>query len=122
MGNRKRMKKDINNVTDINSVKKKKSKTPKHINLSHIIIAMIFLYFAVIFVKQEVVIRDLKKQKQVEMKHLKDLKTEIADLKQKINKSDTVEYIEKIAREELDMIKPHEIIYKDKNKQKSDDI
>ena len=73
-------------------------------------------------VRPKNIIRDLENQKKIAENDLKDLKTDIADLKKKINKSDTVEYIEKIAREELDMIKPHEIIYKDKNKQKSEDI
>ena len=122
MGKRNRSNKNTNNITNINSVKKKKHKIKNKVKLPYIIISVIILYVAIIFIRQELVIRDLTKKNETSEQELKNIQADIKDLKQKINKSDTVKYIEKIAREELDMIKPHEIIYKDKNKQKSDDI
>lgn len=95
--------------------KRKKSK----ISIFHIVLAVMSLYVVVTFIKQEFVIRDLHKKNQARITELKELKEDVRDLEKKIDKSESVKYIEKIAREELDMVKPHEMIYRDKNKQGS---
>lgn len=106
-----------------NKKNKKKPRRPKKkLSLSHVILAVLSIYVVVTFIKQEFVIRDLKEKDQLVGKELKSLKEDVSDLGKKIDKSKTVKYIEKIAREELNMIKPHEIIYKDKNKQEDSSI
>lgn len=97
--------------------KRKSNKKRKGISIFHIILAVLSVYVVVTFINQEFVIRDLNKQNKVADTDLKDLKENIKNLEKKIDKSETVEYIERIAREELDMVKPNEIIYKDKDKQ-----
>lgn len=86
-------------------------------SLFHVVIAVVSIYVVITFIKQGFVMSDLTEKNEVAEEELRILKTDIKDLEKKIDKSETLEYIEKIAREELDMIKPHEIIYKDKNKQ-----
>lgn len=97
--------------------KKKNNKKRKNISIFHVILAILSVYLIVTFVKQEFVIRDLTKENKLADTELKDLKEDVNDLESKLDKSETVEYIERIAREELDMIKSNEIIYKDKAKQ-----
>ena len=95
------------------------NKTKKgNISILQIAIIVLSIYLVFTFVKQQIDIKELSKQNQVADKELKTLKSDIKDLETKIDKSDTIEYIEKISREELDMLKPHELIYKDKNKAK----
>lgn len=50
---------------------------------------------------------------------IKALEKEIDELNKEIENSDSLEFIEKVAREEMGMVKPREIIYIDKNKFKN---
>lgn len=93
------------------------AKTKKRkLSTTHIIIVLIAIYVSTIFIRQEVVIRGLKKKNLIADVELKDLKNEIKSLEKKIDQKNEGEYIERIAREEFDMIKSNEIIYRDKNK------
>ena len=94
-------------------------KTKKKITLLNMIAVILAFYVVFTFISQQFTIVKLDVKQEKTLKQLKVLKEEISDIEQKINKSDTPEYIEKIAREELDMAKPREIIYRDKNKQDS---
>ncbi len=84
-----------------------------------IIVVILSIYLIFTFVKQQIVMKDLTKQNEIADRELKQLKIGVKDLENKINKSDTIEYIEKISREELKMSKPNELIYKDNAKKKS---
>lgn len=99
----------------------KKNKNKRgNISILQVAIIVLSIYLVFTFIKQQMEIKDLSKQNEVADKELKTLKADIKDLETKIDKSDTIEYIEKISREELDMLKPHELIYKDKAKKKND--
>lgn len=97
--------------------REKNKKKKRNISIFHIILALVSVYVLVIFIKQEFIIRDLTKEEKTADMKLENLEQDIKNLEKKIDKSESVEYIEKIAREELDMVKPNEIIYKDKDKQ-----
>ena len=75
-----------NNVTDINKMRNKKTRPFKRIKLPVVIISIILIYIAFIFIRQEIIIKDLTKKEKISKKELKELKEEIEDLKQKINK------------------------------------
>ena len=49
---------------------------------------------------------------------IKELERDINQLTKEIENSDSLEFVEKVARDELGMVKPREIIYIDKNKVK----
>lgn len=53
-----------------------------------------------------------KKQK------VEQLNKEIKGLEKEIKNSDSIKYVEKVAREELGMVKPKEVVYVDKEKAK----
>ncbi|MDO5040963.1 MAG: septum formation initiator family protein [Peptoniphilus sp.] len=49
---------------------------------------------------------------------IKELKKDISELESEISNSDSVKFIEKVAREDLGMIKPREVVYVDKDREK----
>ncbi len=63
--------------------------------------------------------RDLNTKKAENLAKKQELEREIDDLNKEIEKSGTLEFIEKVARDELGMVKPREIVYVDKNKLKN---
>lgn len=92
----------------------------KKINLFGITLSIFTLfligYMGISFVNQSIEIRkykseieDIKKQIQVEEKEIKGLEEDYKNYKKD-------EYVEKIAREKLKMVKPGEIIYIDVDK------
>ena len=66
----------------------------------------------------------LKNQKMNILSENKDaiikLNKEISQLQREIKNADTLEFVEKVARDDLGMVKPREIVYIDKNKMSSD--
>ncbi len=50
---------------------------------------------------------------------VQSLEKEIKNLNKEIENSDSLQFVEKVAREDLGMVKPREIIYIDKNKKKN---
>lgn len=64
-----------------------------------------------------------EKMKLAELRNNKEtinmLQEDIHDLKHEIKSSDTMEYVEKVARQDLGMVKPREIIFIDKNNEKN---
>ena len=51
-------------------------------------------------------------------KEISNLKLEIDNLNSELENSSSTDFIEKVAREDLGMVKPREVIYVDKNKDK----
>ena len=63
--------------------------------------------------------RDLTAKKDELSEEIHLLEEDIENLENNIANSNSVEFIEKTARDELGMVKPREIIYVDKNKNKT---
>lgn len=95
-----------------------KSKPKKRFKISHLFILILAAYLGITFFKQQSMIKALEAEKKQKQKEIEHLNKEIADIEEKLKYSDSLEYIEKIAREELKMVKPDEIIYIDINKSK----
>ncbi|HEY4544137.1 MAG TPA: septum formation initiator family protein, partial [Tissierellaceae bacterium] len=74
--------------------------------------------FLAIF-KQRALMRDLTAKKDELSEEIHLLEEDIENLENNIANSNSVEFIEKTARDELGMVKPREIIYVDKNKNKT---
>ncbi len=53
-----------------------------------------------------------------EKQEIEKLEREIRELSEEIEEKDSLNFVEKVAREELKMVKPREIMYIDKNKEK----
>lgn len=60
--------------------------------------------------------KDLTNKKLKNQAEIQKLESDIDELNEEIKTSGSLEFVEKIARDELGMVKPREIIYIDKNK------
>lgn len=97
----------------------KKKKKIKKFNLIHLILAFFIVYIMIILVDQRRLMRDLHTRKTELETEIHELEREIHELDTEIENSDSLEFVEKIAREELGMVKPRERIYVDRNKLKN---
>ena len=74
------------------------------------------LYIATALIKQEITIRRYKAQIAELNVKIEAEKKDIDDIKKDIEEAESIENIEKIARERLKMVKPGEIMYVDINR------
>lgn len=82
-----------------------------------LILVLVILY-GTYSVSNSLITRNRIKQKMSENdKKIKTLKDDISKIKEEIENSDSLEFIEKVAREEYGMVKPREVIYVDKEKE-----
>ncbi|WP_051531426.1 FtsB family cell division protein [Clostridiisalibacter paucivorans] len=88
------------------------------LKIRHLLILFFVIYLLSTFIKQHRMITTLEAEKVQREEQVMELQQEIEEIKENVENSDSLEYIEKIAREELKMVKPEEIIFIDKNKYK----
>ncbi len=93
-----------------------KKKKRKKFKLIHGIFLFVFLYITLIYYNQHKLLKELEAKRDKNILEVEKINTEIRELEAQIENSDSLEFVEKIAREELGMVKPREIIYIDKNK------
>lgn len=84
-----------------------------------IILLLILVYIVMTLLNQRTLMKNLKNKKELHNKEIQAIEREIAKLEREIENSSSLEFVEKVAREELGMVKPREIIFIDKNKKKS---
>nr|WP_300003668.1 septum formation initiator family protein [Tissierella sp.] len=96
-----------------------KNKKKKKIKLRHIIIMFFSIYILLIIVNQNNLKKELALKEEQVQKEISILQTDIEDLNNQIEKKESIEFLENVAREELGMVKPNEIIYIDKGKFKN---
>ena len=95
----------------MNSKKKRKRRSRKSL-----IILPLILYVVFIFWNQSQIEKELAGKKLAIEEDIHKLQMEISELNRTIEKSDSLDFVEKMAREELGMVKSREIIYIDKDK------
>ncbi|HZK33410.1 MAG TPA: septum formation initiator family protein [Tissierellaceae bacterium] len=95
---------------------RKKRRRKKRFGLFHFIILLGLVYIIVVFWKQEKLLSELEAKKQENVLEVESLEKDIKVLEKEIEESDTLKFVEKVAREELGFVKPRELIYIDKNK------
>ena len=76
-----------------------------------IIIAIILIYTAITFISQQKKLNNYKSQKAYYNAQIEDLKEEQEELKEEQENINSPEYIEKQARDKLDMYYPNERVY-----------
>ena len=79
----------------------------------YILIALfaLIVYISFILINQELKYRELKAEREMYTVEIEELKQTIDELTEMIDEISTPEYIEKMARERLQMVKPDELIY-----------
>ncbi|MFM1581803.1 septum formation initiator family protein [Helcococcus bovis] len=103
------MRKDIKK----RSIKRKMLSDPKKINILFYILTALMIILFVFFIGQKRQISVLKQNTNKLVLREKELEENISKLKLEIENSNSLEYIEKKARENLGMIKKGEKIYTD---------
>lgn len=98
-----------------------KTKKRKRIKKGHIIFSVIVVYLLVFFSYQTFKIVSLKKQEKQQSQKLEELKETKESYQQQLDQVNSPDFIEKIARENLRMIKPGEILYVDSDDEEIDE-
>jgi cell division protein DivIC len=80
--------------------------------------AIIAIFFGTIFIRQQFMISRLRKEYLAHQEHLGKIKIQSAQLNEQLKQSKKSDYIEKLARQKLGLVKPGEILFIDKNKVK----
>lgn len=93
-----------------------KQKKKMRFRLIHLALMAIIIYVAVVFNNQRILMNDLKGKRAETEAEIHKLETEIENLRYELENSDSLEFVERVARDELGMVKPREIIYVDVNK------
>lgn len=97
---------------------KSKKTTKGKFRLIHLIILLLIVYVIVVFNHQRKLFSNLESKRELNEAKIEELEEDIGELNEEIETSDSLEFVEKIARDELGMVKPREIIYIDVNKSK----
>jgi cell division protein FtsB len=74
--------------------------------------------FVVILIRQQITITGLNKQYKQYNEQMSKLKYVNSQLNEELDQTKRIDYIERMAREKLGLVKPGEILFKDKNKSK----
>lgn len=72
-----------------------------------------FIYLATTLFQQNQTLKDLQERKNSQESEIARIQTEIEGLNEEIAQKDSLEFVEKIAREKLGMVKPREYVYID---------
>lgn len=98
----------------MNSINNRKGK--KKIKLSKILFIGVAIYFVSVFCVQQFRINEYKVKEEYYSNAITELNQEKAEYETLASQSNTAEYIEKVAREKLGLVKPYEKIFMDINK------
>ncbi len=98
----------------MNKISNKKSK--KKIKFTRVLLIGMFIYFVSVFCIQQFKINEYKVQEEYYNNSISELEQEKAEYEALVSESNTSEYIEKVAREKLGLVKPYEKIFIDVNK------
>lgn len=98
---------------------KRKKRRKKRFGLFHFILLFGLIYIIVVFWEQEKLLSELEAKKEENLLEVESLEKDIKDLEKEVEESDTLKFVEKVAREDLGMVKPRELIYIDKNKREN---
>ncbi|NLK44382.1 MAG: septum formation initiator family protein [Tissierellia bacterium] len=93
-----------------------KRRKRRKLKLGRLLFFFFILYIGLILLNQRKLMNELNSKKEKISLEIESLKSDIDELNEEIENSDSLQFIEKIARDELGMVKPREVIYIDENK------
>lgn len=93
-----------------------KRKKKKKFRLRHLLLLLVIFWISKTLISQRLLMRDLTNKKLLEEQNVAQLEKEVQELSEEIKERDSLKFVERVAREDLGMVKPREIIYIDKNK------
>lgn len=89
----------------------------RRFKIRHLLIVILAVFLIITLGKQQVKINEIKRKQAIVERDIQEALQQQQKLKEQIELLNTDEYIEKIAREELGLVKPGEIIYKISSKE-----
>ena len=92
----------------------------RKLRLKNIFMIAFIVYAAITIVNQQLTIYDLRKSEQDEISKIEAIRNDNDRLMEMINNATSVEYIEKMAREQLGLVKPGEKVYIDQSSDKKE--
>ncbi|EOD01152.1 FtsB family cell division protein [Caldisalinibacter kiritimatiensis] len=97
-----------------------KRKKKKLFKIRYLIVLGFIIYISSVFINQQSMLKKLNEEKNEKRKIVEQLNDQILEMEKEMQLIESPEhieeYIERVAREELKMVKPGETIYIDKNK------
>jgi len=90
----------------------KTKKKKRRFKIRHLLIVILAVFLVITLGKQQIKINEIKRKQAIVERDIQEALQQQQKLKEQIELLNTDEYIEKIAREELGLVKPGEIIYK----------
>lgn len=87
--------------------------------LRHLLLLILIFFISKTLITQRSMAKSLNREKLLVENNIEELEISIEKLNAEIEHKDSLEFIEKVAREDLKMVRPREIIYIDKNKNKN---
>ncbi|MDN5332195.1 MAG: cell division protein DivIC [Tepidanaerobacteraceae bacterium] len=84
----------------------------KKIKIGRVLLLIFLVYFVYTFTVQQFKINDLRRQELELSREMNRLSAEREKLKKEIELLNTESYIEELARDQLGLVKPGEILYK----------
>ena len=99
-----------------NMRKRKSSKKKKNFNIVHVVAFAFILYFLVTFSDQQIKLNKYNSQIDMYQKEIEAKQDLVEYYNNKNENIKTDEYIESVAREKLELVKPFDIVYIDSNK------
>ena len=92
----------------------------RKLRLKNIFMIAFIVYAAITIVNQQLTIYDLRKAEQNEISKIEAVRNDNDRLMEMINNATSIEYIEKMAREQLGLVKPGEKVYIDQSSDKKE--
>ena len=92
----------------------------RKLRLKNVLMIAFIVYAAITIVNQQLTIYDLRKAEQNEISKIEAVRNDNDRLMEMINNATSVEYIEKMAREQLGLVKPGEKVYIDQSSDKKE--
>ena len=93
-----------------------KQKKKMRFRLIHLTLIVVLVYVAVVSNNQRMLMNELKEERAETEAEILRAESEIETLKFEMEDSDSLEFVERVARDDLGMVRPKEIIYIDINK------
>lgn len=97
----------------------KKKKKKKKIGPLKIVFYLVTIYILITVFNQNKLMKGLEVKRVSLEKDIYTLEKEVEELDEELKDSDSLEFIERVARDELGMVKPREIMVIDKEKTKN---
>ncbi|MDO5037234.1 MAG: septum formation initiator family protein [Tissierellia bacterium] len=95
---------------------KRRKKRKRSIRLFPLALLVLLAYGSFFLFKSYRIKEAKKAQVEDNKKTIEALEEDIKSLEEEIDKSDSIEYAEEVARDDLGMVKPKEVVFIDKNK------